>query len=172
MGQRRQIVKVSKWQFEGTPEEFRKVASLLGDHRGSEGGADVGDDRSDRDERANADMVDPPGLTDGDVVSVDAVRRMLTRIPIPDGQRALYRVLRDAGDQWVSRADLAAGMGRTERELDGVLGALGRRTNGTPGCDKVSTPGIAVILEVRFFDNQWHYRMRPVLRAALDAERL
>lgn len=101
--------------------------------------------------------------------TVRDVRRMLTRIRIPDGQRALYEVLYEAGDQGLSRSDLAAALNRSKSELAGVLGALGHRINRTEGLE--GKGGIEAVLDVSTLeDGDWHYRMRPVLREALEAE--
>jgi hypothetical protein len=101
--------------------------------------------------------------------TVRDVRRMLTRIRIPDGQRALYEVLYGAGDQGLSRSDLAAALNRSKSELAGVLGALGHRINRTEGLE--GKGGIEAVLEAcTLEDGDWHYRMRPVLREALEAE--
>ncbi len=102
-------------------------------------------------------------------VSVDAVRRMLTRRPVPDGQRVLYRALYQAGDQGLSRSDLAVAMNRSKLQLSGVLGALGRRINRTEGLE--GKEGILIVFDASMLgDGDWHYRMRPVLREALEAE--
>jgi hypothetical protein len=101
--------------------------------------------------------------------TVRDVRRMLTRIRIPDGQRALYEVLYGAGDQGLSRSDLAAALNRSKSELAGVLGALGHRINRTEGLE--GKGGIEAVLDAcTLEDGDWHYRMRPVLREALEAE--
>jgi hypothetical protein len=102
-------------------------------------------------------------------VRVDDVRRMLTRRRIPNGQRALYEALYEARDRGLSRSDLAARINRSKAELAGVLGALGHRINRTEGLE--GKGGIEAVLEICMLeDGDWHYRMRPVLREALEAE--
>ena len=49
-----------------------------------------------------------------------------------------------------------------------MLGALGRRINGTPGLDE-ERPGIAFFLVVERRPGGSHYAMRPRLRRAIDA---
>jgi hypothetical protein len=101
--------------------------------------------------------------------TVGQVRRVLTRIPIPYGQRTLYKALYEAGDEGLSKSDLAATMNRSAHELAGVLGALGRRVNSTEGLE--GKGGIEAVLEVsKLEDGDWHYRMLPVLREALEIE--
>jgi hypothetical protein len=102
-------------------------------------------------------------------VRVDDVRRMLTRRRIPNGQRALYEALYEARDRGLSKSDLAARINRSEAELAGVLGALGNRITRTEGLE--GKGGIEAVLEICMLeDGDWHYRMRPVLREALEAE--
>ena len=102
-------------------------------------------------------------------VRVDDVRRMLTRGRISDGQRALYKALWEAGHEGVSASRLVEVMGRSRSELAGVLGALGRRVNNTEGLE--GKGGIEAVLEVsKLEDGDWHYRMLPVLRQALEIE--
>ena len=101
--------------------------------------------------------------------TVGQVRRMLTRIPIPYGQRTLYKALYEAGDEGLSKSDLAATMNRSAHELAGVMGALGHRINGTEGLE--GKGGVEAVLDVeRSEDGGWHYRMLPVLREALEIE--
>jgi hypothetical protein len=101
-------------------------------------------------------------------VATDDVRRMLKRRFIPRGQQALYESLyREEGG--LSADELAAAIGRTRSQLNGVLGALGRRINGTPGLE--GRGGIEVVLDISpMADGNSHYRMRPILREALEAE--
>jgi hypothetical protein len=102
-------------------------------------------------------------------VRVDDVRRMLTRRRISNGQRALYEALWEAGGEGVSASRLVEVMGRSRSELAGVLGALGRRVNNTEGLE--GKGGIEAVLEVsKLEDGDWHYRMLPVLREALEIE--
>lgn len=102
-------------------------------------------------------------------VTVDDIRRMLTRIPISYGQRTIYKALYAAGDQGLSSSGLAAALDGSRAQLSGVLGALGRRVNGTEGLE--GKGGTGLILEISLLDDgDWCYRMRQVLREALEAE--
>jgi hypothetical protein len=101
--------------------------------------------------------------------TVDDIRHMLTRIPVTVGQRALYKALYAAGDQGLSSSSLTAALDRSRAQLAGVLGALGRRVNGTEGLE--GKGGTELILEISLLDDgDWRYRMRQVLREALEAE--
>jgi len=99
------------------------------------------------------------------------IRRMLTRISISRGQQALYKALYQASEQGLSAAELATAMGRSRSQFAGVLGALGRRINGTEGLE--GKGGIEVVLDISATDDgDWHYRMRSILREALEAENI
>jgi hypothetical protein len=95
---------------------------------------------------------------------------VLTRRPVPRGQQQLYKALYDAGDQGLSQDELVAVMGRRDRyDLAGVLGALGRRVNNTPGYSQETGYGIGMVLTwEQLPDGQWRYTLRPGMRAALE----
>ena len=101
--------------------------------------------------------------------TVHDIRRMLTRISIPKGQQELYEVLYEAGEQGLSADELSAAINRTKSQLAGVLGALGRRINRTE--ELKGKGGMEIVLAVSATaEGSWQYRMRPVLRKALEAE--
>jgi hypothetical protein len=70
----------------------------------------------------------------------------------------------------MTMAQIAEATARTARELSGVLGGLGNRINRTPGSE--DQDATAAGLGFRRIGNQWWYSMRPVLREALEVERL
>jgi hypothetical protein len=100
-----------------------------------------------------------------------AITRVLKRIPISPGQKALYQALYNAGSDGLMQKELAQKIDRTEQELSGILGALGRRINGTDGIviqeDELA---ISVFFDVEWIDDEWHYTMKPILRKALEKE--
>jgi hypothetical protein len=111
------------------------------------------------------------GRPPGDEVTVDGIRHMLTRIRIPKGQLELYKALYSAGDQALSSSALAAAINRTRQQVAGVLGALGLRINNTEGLE--GKGGILVILDIsEGEEGDWDYRMKPILREALEAEKI
>lgn len=111
------------------------------------------------------------GQPPGDEVTVDDIRQMLTRIPIRKGQLELYKALYSAGDRALSSSALDAAINRTRHQVAGVLGALGRRINNTEGLE--GKGGILVILDItEGEEGDWDYRMKPILRAALEAEKI
>ncbi|MBL7161773.1 MAG: hypothetical protein ISS57_04145 [Anaerolineales bacterium] len=105
-----------------------------------------------------------------DQVSVDEICLMLTRRQIPKGQKNLYQELSKSVDEWVSATDLATGMGIDKSQLAGVLGALGRRINNTKGLE--GGEGSLIVLDINREDDEWFYRMRPILRDALEIENI
>lgn len=90
--------------------------------------------------------------------------------PIPPGQKVLYKALYTAGNNGLTIPQLAVAMERTESQIYGALGALGRQINNTQGVE--GTPGINYILE--YFNNvgpgadsSRGWRIRPEMRQAL-----
>ena len=74
--------------------------------------------------------------------SADDYIGVLTRMPVTTGQKQLYKALYDAGDEGLATHELIRVMGRRDSsDLAGVLGALGRRVNGTPGYGRSASPG-------------------------------
>ncbi len=103
----------------------------------------------------------------------DDVVRVLRRLPIPENHRRLFRVLADAGEAGLTRADLRTALEMNDGELNGILGALGRRINGTHGLTFNKGQGIPLALFLDSWKDQtseWHYRLRPPVRQALYDE--
>jgi hypothetical protein len=101
--------------------------------------------------------------------ALEAIRRVIERKPpVPKGKKQLYQALYQAGNQGLEMNQLAKVMGRTKSELYGVLGALGRRINGTSGVH--GKPGIVYVLELAGFSDGdgWGWKMRPELRQVLQ----
>jgi hypothetical protein len=101
---------------------------------------------------------------------VDFCRRVLGRIPIPDGQRRLYKLLDEAGDEGLAPDALCEGMNLNRKELSGVLGALGRRINGTTDVPKWINTAIELFFDFPSKAGTFHYVMRAELREALRLE--
>jgi hypothetical protein len=103
--------------------------------------------------------------------TVDDVRRMLSDRRIPPGELALYKALYAAGDEGLSLSDLAVAMEVTSAQLSGVLGALGRRLGRLEGFEGVGS--IVTVLDWwEDSKGHWFYRMKPVLRQALEEEEI
>ena len=106
-----------------------------------------------------------------DEVKLDDIRHMLTRIPIMEGQRLLYKALYDADDKGLTSTDLAAALNRSRYQLAGILGALGVRINATERLENKG--GVAIVFDISRLNNgDYLYRMRPILRKALEIENL
>jgi hypothetical protein len=101
--------------FEGTPEEYQSVAGFLGKNAevSSEGAKEL-------------------------ISHKDAYRAMLMRRSIKEGQRKLYKTLADGYLKWSVYLER---MGRTEEQIRGIHGALGRRINQTPEIHAARLPG-------------------------------
>lgn len=59
------------------------------------------------------------------------MKRFLTRLEIPAGQRNVFRALYAAGDTGLFPDKLCAAIACTPKELWGILGALGHRIQRT-----------------------------------------
>lgn len=103
-----------------------------------------------------------------EAVTIDDVLHMLRRLPIPQGQLDFYRVLGRSSKKTLSSAEIANSIGRSRQQLAGILGALGLRINGTDGLREKG--GVEAVLEIQPLKDGWQYRMRPVLRKALEEE--
>lgn len=108
-----------------------------------------------------------PGSTDP---TIEDCLRLLTRIEVPGGQRQLYRALLATGPEGATTQELISTMGRRDdKDLQGLLGALGHRVNGTDGYGATHKPGIGMILDVdeAIGRHGWRYRLKSVMRDAL-----
>ena len=101
---------------------------------------------------------------------VDAafLRLVLTRRDVSDGQRAVLQALYAAGDDGLSYKELAAAIGRTPNQLDGVLGALGNRISQTPRADMSKAIDIGAFFHIDRRGAAWRYRLRAELRQVCE----
>lgn len=133
--------------------------------------------------RAGLTMTEPPATTDSQA-TVSASRRptaeektalmrlVLTRLPLSDGQRALFRALWNVPVGGIPLADLAEAMNRTSSQLAGVLSTLGRRINATAKAQGYRKPSVELILAYRRESGgeRWCCWLRPEFRALLDED--
>ena len=101
--------------FEGTPEEYKEIANVLGKTTNE--------------------------LSENKKVSTtrkDAYRALLRRKIIHNGQRDMYKILAKGALPWPEYSKL---MKRTQEQMRGVHGALGRRINETPEIHQADLPG-------------------------------
>ena len=119
------------------------------------------------------DTVQPPDSTaqpPDAAERLSLIKRVLSRLPPSNGQRAVYRALYQAGDAGLTWPQLYEGTGRTNREMMGTLGTLGRRINETDGAERFGWPGIGLLLDIRRVDGDLCYRLQPFFRRALDED--
>lgn len=103
-----------------------------------------------------------------DEATVEDCLRVLTRRKVPDGQRLLFHSLVQAGPPGLTGEELVETMGRRDLvDLSGVLGALGKRVNHTPGYGESQKPGIGMLLDITQMDEGWHYSLKPIMLEAL-----
>lgn len=107
----------------------------------------------------------------GDKPTFQDYHRLLTRIPVPRGQQRLYKILYDAGEGGLTYDELIEAMKPWGRKsLAGVLGALGKRINGTPGYGRTKKPGVyMVFFYEQIGQDQWLIRLLPEARLALES---
>lgn len=104
-------------------------------------------------------------------VKIDDIRRMLKRRHLPDGQRRLYQALYEAGDKGMNSGEIVTRLECTRYQLAGILGGLGLRVQGTEGLDNKG--GIGAIMDISRLDNgDYHYRLKPLTRKALEIEKV
>lgn len=142
-------------KFEGTPEEFKVVAELFNDsatptHQAS---------NEIEAEKEREVMFDPK----------EAIRIMLKRRPVSDGQKAVYKALADGELHY---SEFQKKTGRNPDELAGVLGALGRRINETKEIHKAGLSGSvsAVIKYTQLDDGSYNVKLTPDAEEVLRAE--
>ena len=141
-------MKFSKFEFEGTPEEFKTVSPFFTHSTGVKKEESVKEEPS----------VDP----------VEAVLSMLERISIPDGQLALYKAL---GEEKLEYGEFVERTGRRRSQMAGILGALGRRINNTEKIHKAGLPGNCdAVLEQTRKDGVWYIELKPHTIEALKTK--
>lgn len=92
---------------------------------------------------------------------------------LPDSVRRLLMEVATGGEAGVNRSDLRSALGIKDGELNGVLGTLGRRINGTPNLHFTKGKGtnLALVFDI-WNDDGWHYRLKPEARQVLENEGL
>lgn len=136
-------------KFEGAVEEFKAVAHLFGDMPPSE-------------------LVVEGSEVEPNMKPQDAIRCMLTRIPISDGQMAVYKALSSGR---VEYNELLRQTGRTSGTMAGVLGALGRRINTTKEIHLAGLKGSTeAILNWEIEGDKGYYSLTPQAIEALRSE--
>jgi len=101
--------------FEGSPEEYKAVASHLGKN-----------------------LDESPEVEKETVDHKDAYMAMLQRAEIKTGQQDMYKILSHGELAW---NEYSKRMNRSDSQIRGVHGALGRRINNTPEIHAAGLPG-------------------------------
>ncbi len=100
--------------------------------------------------------------------TVDQIRRIISRKPIPPGQITLYKVLYEAYPGSISHTELAHQIRADDtKSLTGVIGALGNRVNQTPGLEQ-DKPGVPYLIE-KLEGEGLVYRMSQEMHDAIRA---
>jgi len=156
--------------FEGDPGE---VAKAVKDYIGKPSSAVAGVPPDTTTITEIGDQVAIAGISEG---HVKFLKNMLARIKVPRGQRDLYEALYRAGDAGLSLADLCRAIHRSEGEIYGVLGALGRRIQNTQGRAELEAGkghnGILLAMKAERLDDGLHYTLLPEMRRALEDAQL
>ena len=138
--------------LEGTPDEIKEVAHLFVDTATAGSG------------QAGA-AGDP---WDAGMDPVKAIRRMLKRIKISEGQMAVYEALANGRLKY---SEYLARTGRTVEQIRGVHGALGRRINSTPEIHQAGLPGNSKAVLVWDGEGEdWYLSLTPHALEALIIE--
>lgn len=138
--------------FEGTPEEFKAVAYLFGETIAPEEPTTNG--------KEGTRTVEPQ----------KAIRVMLKRRPIPEGQKAVYRALANGE---VSYAEFLKRTGRTGAQMAGVMGALGGRINHTKEIHQAGLPGsVGAVIIYRREDEGFYLSLTPDAEQVLKEEKI
>ena len=149
-------MKVTKYEFDGTPEEFRSVANLFGAN------SSMGESIQDEDL--------PTQIEDNVVQPKEAIRKMIKRRPVPQGQRDVYKALRNGE---VKSEDMAEKIHRRASEYAGVMGALGRRINNTKEINSAGLPAnVYAIINYRKSEDGTFLSLTPEAKEVLEEEGL
>ncbi len=146
------------WRFEGSPDEFRAIASsLMGDEV-----TVVKEEVPEIDTPVEQKIVKEKNR-ERRFVTVEEAKEVLTRRPISSSMANILRAVLEAGEGRVGGNDLRDLNAHSLEQFRGVMGAFGNRLVHTVGTDKW------------FFDDEWDfinhqntYKFPPSVRQALD----
>jgi hypothetical protein len=165
-------MEITKLSFTGSPDEFAAVEHLFWSERDESEQRHELVSKSEPRVRFNSP---PAGATvfgrDTEGKTPEDYHRLLTRLPVPEAQQQIYKALYKAGDKGLTAGELEARIRRKRSELPGIMGALGRRVNSTPGIGVTKKPGISLLFDIAKLNNgagEWHYKMSAMLREVLE----
>lgn len=156
-------MKITLLSFDGSPDEFASVEHIFSN-----------------DTRGSSDSLSLPqglkgesssSLQASSIEKSDAVRKMLSRRSVKEGQRALYTALSDG--EFMGYEELLRTLDRTRAQMAGLFGALGRRINKTPEIHQANLPGkCTAVLEWEERNDDSYIRLLPHTIEALKAEKI
>jgi hypothetical protein len=150
-------MKVRSTEFDGTPEEFAKVAHLLP-------GAIIS--VSAEHKPLELDRQGGNGAAYSSQVTPSLVLRVLSRRRLKSNIRNVLKVLWKAGSKGLTTTEIAKAAGISRESLAGVFGAFGRRVANTPGWPQ----GVSFAEYAQGDDDraEWRYWLPEVVRDVLD----
>ncbi len=140
------------FMFEGTDEEFKSISHLFS------GSSIFIKEKSLHEDMDKVVKIEP----------VAAIRKMLTRRPIPNGQLSVYKAL---SKDKVEYNEFLKGVRKTTGQIAGVFGALGRRINKTEEIHKAGLLGnTRDVLKWDYENGKYYLSLTPNALEALKAE--
>lgn len=113
------------------------------------------------------ELISADDVLDVDEVSPEDFHLLLNRISVPWGQKQLYSALYHRPDG-LTADELVEVMPRKDRQdLSGVLGAWQQNKQNSRLLPK-HTPGIALVFDITWKGDQYHYCLRSAIREVLD----
>jgi hypothetical protein len=149
-------MRIKTTEFEGTPEEFAKVAPMLsGQNNSSEAKAAPTAESSENGSGVSVEIT--PKL----------VLAVLNRRYLSSAMRGVLKTMLKSGPKGLTTTDIAKAIGHTRQELAGVFGAFGRRVANTKGW-----PGDVSFVEYardEGDEGEWRYWLPQVVRDVLES---
>jgi hypothetical protein len=149
-------MRIKTTEFEGTPEEFAKVAPMLS---GQNNNLEI---------RASPTH-EPSGSGSGvsDEITPKLVLAVLNRRYLSSAMKGVLKTMLKSGPRGLTTTDIAKAIGHTRQELAGVFGAFGRRVANTRGWPE----GVSFVEYARDEgdDGEWRYWLPQVVRDVLES---
>ena len=94
------------------------------------------------------------------------------KVPIIAGAGSNYTEEAVGLTKHAKKAGCDGALSITPYQFAGLMGALGKRIEGTKGSEHYGGIGINLIFEITRIGNLWNYRLRSVFRYILEEERI
>ena len=143
--------KMKAWFLSGTPEQIGRAARLF----------DTG--------QAIPFQAEGPASGHSEEGEAAFILRVLKRAPLSEFQKDVLVALYNAESEGLTREEIADKVGITVGQLNGVLGAFGRRVNATPGFnqDAFDAPLWALLDWKDTGNKRYIYFLRPTVRTVV-----